>query len=156
MSEIHYVIGDATAPILVPSIIAHITNNRRGWGKGFVLALEAAYPGLGAKWKAHNQQLFEVHVDQVTPLIQVAHLCAQDGYKTKRNPTPLSYAALIGCLGSLRAYTGYRGCGGVHMPRIGAGLGGGNWKVIEAFIKEELVDKGVDVYVYDLPEKTKQ
>ncbi len=155
MSSLHYVVGDATKPVVVPCVIAHITNNRGGWGKGFVLALEEAFPGLGAKWKARRQRLGEVHVDQVGPMVQVAHLCAQDGYKSKANPVPVKYASLISCLGSLRSHTGYRGCGGVHMPRIGAGLGGGNWKVIETFIKEELVDHGVDVYVYDLPQEKK-
>jgi O-acetyl-ADP-ribose deacetylase (regulator of RNase III) len=36
----------------------------------------------------------------------------------------------------------------IAMPRIGAGLGGGNWNVIEAIIESELTH--VKPYVYTL------
>jgi O-acetyl-ADP-ribose deacetylase (regulator of RNase III) len=40
-------------------------------------------------------------------------------------------------------------CGrGLSMPKIGAGLGGGNWEVIEAIIKHRLAN--VDVTVWEL------
>jgi len=39
----------------------------------------------------------------------------------------------------------------VHMPRIGSGLAGGNWKIIETIIEETLCKAGIDVTVYDLP-----
>lgn len=39
----------------------------------------------------------------------------------------------------------------VHMPRIGCGLGGGNWEFVESLIVEYLCDRGVPVTVYDLP-----
>lgn len=38
----------------------------------------------------------------------------------------------------------------IHMPRIGCGLAGGKWEVIEQIIKEELIDKEIAVTVYDL------
>ena len=37
----------------------------------------------------------------------------------------------------------------IHIPRIGAGLGGGDWGVIEAIINHKC--KNVDVIVWDLP-----
>lgn len=38
MNAIHYVKGDATCPMTPGTkIIAHICNDRGGWGKGFVL-----------------------------------------------------------------------------------------------------------------------
>jgi hypothetical protein len=36
----------------------------------------------------------------------------------------------------------------VHMPPIGTGHGGGDWKVISELILEELVRKGTKVTVY--------
>jgi hypothetical protein len=36
------------------------------------------------------------------------------------------------------------------MPKIGSGLAGGDWNKIERIIIEELVDKGVKVFVYEL------
>lgn len=37
----------------------------------------------------------------------------------------------------------------VHMPRMGAGLAGGDWDVIEALVKSNLSKKGIEVFVYD-------
>ena len=39
----------------------------------------------------------------------------------------------------------------LHAPRIGCGLGGGNWNTVEAVIKKALQDTNIDVYIYDLP-----
>ena len=42
----------------------------------------------------------------------------------------------------------------IHMPRIGCGLAGGDWKTIENIIQRTFVDiANVDVYVYDLKEQ---
>jgi O-acetyl-ADP-ribose deacetylase (regulator of RNase III) len=38
----------------------------------------------------------------------------------------------------------------VHMPRIGCGLAGGRWEMIEPLVAEELERHGVEVTVYDL------
>ena len=39
----------------------------------------------------------------------------------------------------------------IHRPRIGCGLAGGDWKVIEDIIKRTFIDMAnVDVFVYDL------
>ena len=35
----------------------------------------------------------------------------------------------------------------VQLPKIGAGLAGGNWDIIEQIIIDELVEKGVDTTV---------
>jgi O-acetyl-ADP-ribose deacetylase (regulator of RNase III) len=37
----------------------------------------------------------------------------------------------------------------VHLPRIGAGLAGGDWEIFSALIQKCLVDKGISVTVYD-------
>ena len=38
------------------------------------------------------------------------------------------------------------------MPRIGCGLAGGKWEIVENIIKDEFTKKGVEVYVYDYNE----
>lgn len=38
----------------------------------------------------------------------------------------------------------------VHMPKIGSGLAGGDWKVIAGIIQEELLEYDVPVTVYSL------
>lgn len=147
---IHYLRGDATRPRNLPSCIVHVTNDKGGWGKGFVMALERRFPGLGAKWRAKAQKLGEVSIMQVAPMTAVAHCCAQAGYKSAQNPIPLQYDALARCLRGV-ALVCRREHWSVCMPRIGCGLAGGDWAAVEAIINEELKD--VDVYVYDLEKK---
>jgi O-acetyl-ADP-ribose deacetylase (regulator of RNase III) len=38
----------------------------------------------------------------------------------------------------------------IHMPRIGCGLAGGDWREIEPVIQDELAGRNHDVTVYDL------
>ncbi len=38
----------------------------------------------------------------------------------------------------------------VHMPRIGAGLAGGDWREIEQIILDELAAHDLDITIYDL------
>ena len=43
--QIHYRVGDATAPVADgPKIIAHICNDIGAWGRGFVLAISRRWP----------------------------------------------------------------------------------------------------------------
>lgn len=37
----------------------------------------------------------------------------------------------------------------VHMPRIGAGLAGGKWEIIEGLVIKQLCEKEITVTVYD-------
>ena len=37
----------------------------------------------------------------------------------------------------------------IHAPKFGAGLAGGDWKQIEGFVQRCLVDKGLDVTIYE-------
>ncbi|SCD98200.1 hypothetical protein GA0115246_1088311 [Streptomyces sp. SolWspMP-sol7th] len=38
----------------------------------------------------------------------------------------------------------------VHLPRIGCGLAGGQWDLVEPLIRERLTQRGVGVTVYDV------
>jgi len=60
----------------------------------------------------------------------------------------LSYEALEDCMIELRELCIHLGVKEVAMPKIGAGLAGGNWAIIENIINEVLKD--IDVYVYHL------
>lgn len=148
-----------------PIVIAHVTNNRGGWGRGFVLALEKEFPSIGAHWKGLKQVLGRVDCDAFGPMHSVrivAHLCAQDGYASRERPCVLDYDALRTALTRLQrkhhaaattvAKTNYT----IHMPRIGCGLAGGEWSKVEAIIRETLVDNGIDVVVHDWPPKQKE
>ena len=83
--------------------------------------------------------------------IVVASMVAQHGYGDSSKPR-IRYAALRECLTTL-ASVAEANQASVHMPRIGTGFAGGNWRVIEDLITEMLVSRGIKVTVYDLPKK---
>lgn len=157
MTGIRYLTGDATSPQAKgPKIIAHVCNNRGGWGKGFVLAISKRWPEPEAayrRWhreRAHNDfALGATQLVQVAPDLWVANMVGQHGLKTSRSSgPPIRYDAVRQCLHALAAHAA-RLSAGVHMPRIGTGLAGGRWDRVEPLVVSELTSHDIPVTVYD-------
>ncbi|GGK24505.1 Appr-1-p processing protein [Deinococcus malanensis] len=158
-----YRIGDATQPEGTdPKVLVHVCNDQGHWGAGFVLALsrrfkapESAYRAW-AKGQADGQDPFElgrVQFVNVEPTLWVANLIGQHDIARQARATsvpPVRYAAIREGLSRVRAFAQEHQAS-VHMPRIGAGLAGGDWTVIEGIVQDELASQGVPVTVYDLP-----
>jgi O-acetyl-ADP-ribose deacetylase (regulator of RNase III) len=152
--KIVYINGDATSPLSKGvKIIAHICNDIGGWGKGFVLA-------ISKKWKEPEKQyrmwynskekfsLGEVQFIQVEEYIYVANMIGQKGIKTGSKGPPIRYEAVENCLIKL-SQKAVELNASVHMPRIGCGLAGGKWENIEPLINKSLIEKNIEVSVYD-------
>ena len=158
-----YRTGDAMQPDGTDSrILVHVCNDQGHWGAGFVVALsrrfkqpEAAYRAW-ATGKTDTQEPFElgrVQFVDVEPGLWVANLIGQHDIARQARPAsrpPVRYDAIREGLGQVRAVAQAHQAS-VHMPRIGAGLTGGDWTVIEGIVQEELVNQGIPVTVYDLP-----
>ncbi|TYU46185.1 macro domain-containing protein [Listeria monocytogenes] len=154
MTQITYLKGDATNPMTKGNkIIAHICNDVGAWGKGFVLAIskkwkepEKAYK----KWYKDNNNFErgEVQLIPVTEYISVCNMIGQEGIRTGPKGVPIRYEAVESCLEKLCEMAKEQQAS-IHMPRIGCGLAGGKWEIIEPIIKKTLVDNGIEVYVYD-------
>lgn len=151
---IDYVFGDATQPQGDgKKIIVHVCNDAGGWGKGFVLALSARWTLPETKyrqWYADGGGFALGNVDYVTVergTIIVANMIAQHGVHDAAGP-PVRYRALEQCLTKVAAEALRIGAS-VHMPRIGCGLGGGQWEDVEPIINSTLIAAGVAVTVYD-------
>jgi len=146
--------GDATAPQAKGNkIILHVCNDIGGWGKGFVLAIskrwqepEKAY----RKWHRDkiNFKLGEVQFVKVSQYITVANMIGQRGVKTGSSGVPIRYEAVDEGLVKV-AEKAIEIDASIHMPRIGCGLAGGKWEKIEPIIIENLINQGIDVFVYD-------
>ncbi|MDP9765376.1 O-acetyl-ADP-ribose deacetylase (regulator of RNase III) [Deinococcus enclensis] len=161
MTMLSYQTGDATRPTGPgPKVIVHVCNDAGHWGAGFVLA-------LSRRWKAPEEafrtwasgagdrafELGQVQFVPVEPDLWVANLIGQHDIQRKTRPTdvpPVRYDAIREGLARTRAFAIERGAS-VHMPRIGAGLAGGDWGVIERIVQDELSGQDVPVTVYDLP-----
>lgn len=153
-NKIEYLTGDATQPVGAGNkILVHICNDVGGWGRGFVLA-------LSNKWKQPEreyQRWFQSQIDfdlgnvqfvEVEKELIVANLIGQRDVVFQDSIPPIRYEAVEEGLKKV-AQKAKEINASIHMPRIGAGLAGGDWNKIEAIINSELVDKGLKVRVYD-------
>ena len=148
---IHYVTGDATAPIGDGNkIVAYVCNDVGAWGAGFVLAVSKRWPEPKADYlkSAHSLKLGEGSFIKVEPGVWVANMIAQRGIRTLDGVPPIRYDALRLCLGKLDLKA-RKLQATIHMPRIGCGLAGGKWSSVEPLIREALLN--TEVFVYDLP-----
>jgi O-acetyl-ADP-ribose deacetylase (regulator of RNase III) len=157
MSIISYVKGDATAP---PAggmrIICHVCNDIGGWGRGFVTAISRRWPEPEREFRAWHRagetagfRLGAVALVQVEPELWVANMIAQRGVKAIDGVPPIRYDALRLCLEELAQHATALAAS-VHMPRIGCGLAGGQWSVVEALVMAALCERQIAVSVYDL------
>lgn len=152
-----YAIGDATLPRRAGGQpIVHVVNGQGGWGRGFVLALSARYPLAERAYRRWARrpapddpplQLGQVQFVPVAADPWVANLLAQHRYRTPDNPVPLRYDALASGVDIVADFAARRGLTAC-MPRIGAGLAGGDWDEIARLTDTHL--RGSEVIVYDL------
>ena len=151
--EISYVVGDATTPQGAgPRIIAHVCNDAGGWGKGFVLPLARRWPQARTVYKTWCRERetsgFALGAVQFVPVedsLLVANMIGQHGYRPSSVP-PVRYEAISAALATV-ADRALRLRASVHMPRIGCGLSGGRWELVEPLIVEQLTRCGVPVTV---------
>jgi O-acetyl-ADP-ribose deacetylase (regulator of RNase III) len=156
MTRIKYIKGDATCPQAKGvKIICHVCNDIGGWGKGFVLAIskrwkepEAAYRSWCAAGKEGGFALGNVQFVHVEPSIWIANMVAQRGIKRGSSGAPIRYESVAQCLKQVAAKA-IELDASLHMPRIGCGLAGGDWSMIEPLIQENLGARGIAVTVYD-------
>ena len=157
MSSLTYAMGDATAPATRgPKIIAHVCNDVGAWGKGFVVAItrrwpepERAYRRWYAERDGNDFGLGSVQLVPVEDDLWVANMVAQHGLRRSAGRPPIRYEALERCLSTVAECAAEVGAS-VHMPRVGAGLAGGDWAEIERTIVRTLGARGVPTTIYDL------
>jgi len=159
-SKINYLKGDATKPIFAfggdgkteVRVIFHICNDIRRWGKGFVIAVSDRWPHAKNCYLTGSMDLGSVTLACVDGNLHVANLIAQRGITPSGNVPPIRYDAFRDCLIQLASWAQQVRLKGslvsFHGPRMGAGLAGGDWKIIEGLIEERLGE--FPVYIYDL------
>lgn len=165
ITMIEHLIGDATQPQADGmKFIIHCCNNIGGWGSGFVLALSKRWgmPELMyRKWAQERpfelrESLGKIQVIPVEKDIMVINVIGQEGIgPDKDGKPPVRYEAIKEGLEKAQEFIeGYsKKTPSFHMPRMGAGLAGGDWDEIEKIIKEVVK---IPVYVYTLPHEAEK
>jgi O-acetyl-ADP-ribose deacetylase (regulator of RNase III) len=153
-NSIKYIKGDATSPIGEGNkIIVHICNDIGAWGKGFVMALSAKWNKPETEYrdwykKQTDFELGNVQFVQVEEDLYVANIIGQRDITKKNSMPPIRYEAVEEGL-KKTAVKAKEIKASIHMPRIGSGLAGGYWNIIESIIIKTLIDNNVEVTVYD-------
>lgn len=136
-----------------PLVIAHVVNDIGKWGKGFTEPLTGKFPFAETtyrRWTHRGLALGKTLVVPVARRIFVAHMCAQSGVFSRSNPVPFKLGALKEALRPVAEFSNATGCP-IWMPKIGAGLGRGNWDEVVIAIDTEL--NGLEVFVFDFTSK---
>ncbi len=143
---IKYVKGDLfKAP---ETILGHGCNCSGGYGSG-VAAGMAKNHSKAKDWyltKFQSEEGWELgDVQFVTSGDKIIANCAtQDGYMP-RNVCHADYPAIRKCMELVKDYAQSHKYS-IAIPKIGAGLAGGDWNIIEGILKEVFSDYDVTIY----------
>lgn len=149
--------GDALIPISAGHrLIIHACNTDGKWGRGFVLAISRKWPKPELEyrnwWRSQNKfKLGEIQEVPVQSDTSVINMIAQEGLgPDKEGKPPAKLDALALCLEKVAKLAKITNSS-IHAPRICCGLGGLSWGEVEPIIIDKLINKGINVTVYDLP-----
>ncbi len=165
------IVGNITEPQKTTDneivIIPHIVNTLGIMGSGVALGLKNKWKEVYDSYKyylnAYHDEinsLGTISIADVEDDIIVFNMVAQNGLKSKSNPKPIKYLALIKCMESvvvsiesMKTKIPYKDKKFViHSPKFGSLRSGGNWYFILEFINEIWIEKGYDVVIYEYKE----
>lgn len=129
-------------------LIVHGCNNRGVMGSGVAAVIKKLYPIAFETYKNSIKDLGTVSYSREKNKI-IANAITQNGYgfDGKRY---VSYAAVKSCMRNIRVYAEDHNIDSISMPRIGAGLGGGDWETILQIIENEFSKTEIKVTIYYL------
>lgn len=127
-------------------VLVHGCNACGVMGSGIAKQIKEEFPEAFEAYKKYEKdyglKLGTCSFFRTGPFTTIVNMVTQDKY-LPRDQRHFSYDYFDNALQQLRLERGRIG-----MPKIGAGLGGGNWTVIEAIINSHFKDR--DVYIYEL------
>lgn len=156
--SITYIRGDATVPRGEGAklLLQVVNDGAITWGGGgFALSVKRRWPSAQREFTTavtsnKNQlRLGTLITCEVEEDVTLVSIVAQHGYGPSPHPR-IRYGALKSCLDEISHLATKRNAS-VHMPRIGTGLAGGAWPVVEEIVGDTLVQSGISVTVYDVP-----
>lgn len=134
------------------TVIAHGVNCFGGFGAGVAGQIAKKWPIVKDKYlEKHTSQGWVLGDVQYCTIPRerrfVANLATQERY----GRMPKQYVDYQGVRAALRWLFQDAELWGwdIAMPKIGCGLGGGDWDMIQGIILEELADKQIDVSIYE-------
>lgn len=150
---IEYIKGDLFSTDV--EVIVHGCNNKGVMGSGVAKIIRDKYPEAYKEYKSTSEIGYNKYnrdlplgciIPKKTNNKHIINAITQDGYG-RDNYKYVSYDAVDDCMINLNSYCLEHNLSTVAMPKIGAGLGGGNWEVIAAIIEHRLVYIRCKIYI---------
>jgi O-acetyl-ADP-ribose deacetylase (regulator of RNase III) len=135
--KIQYVTGDGTKA--AERYILHGVNAQGRMGSGFAKALMTAYPRMRQDYiDTYNAQDQKLHMGQLIWTPGIPHTCISavtQEFAGNDGGFYVSYDAMASVFEQLDREAALRNIDAIAMPLIGAGLAGGDWKIISEIIE---------------------
>lgn len=149
-SMIRYVTGDLLGAN--QKVIVHGCNNRGVMGSGVARQIREKWPNVYEVYHLKHK-VFGLALGDIIPVATldgrvVVNAVTQDGFGSD-GKRYVDYGAIQRCFETLNDKVSNWEVDEIAMPRIGAGLGGGDWEVIEEIINRTA--RNYAPVVYDLP-----
>lgn len=132
-------------------IIAHGVNCKGAFGAGVARQIAKRYPdvkrGYIRKYEYPGWKLGQCQFILTDNKVVVVNMATQETYG--KTGVYVSYDAIKLCFEQVLDYCETTG-EGLAIPRVGAGLAGGEWLIIEAIIRDCLAKRNVEVDVYSV------
>jgi O-acetyl-ADP-ribose deacetylase (regulator of RNase III) len=168
-TSIKYIQHDITDPIETQNIIliVHVVNDIGVMGAGVAKALFIKWPNVRKDYlEWYNFKTIEPSsgqtirpfgigkcqlVEVAPPNIYVINMVGQNGIRIVGDSIPLNYRELVSCLKEVERLATqmnehFKRDVEIHMPRIGCGLAGGKWEIVQEIILQTIKHP---VTVYD-------
>mgnify|MGYP001580513905 CR=1 FL=1 len=148
-----YVKGDLLS--VTSGIIAHGVNCRGAFGSGVAGQIAKLYPSVRQfyldkyntdGWELGNVQFIFLNPSHLGNDITIANVASQDDYGTDK--VNVDYSGLAIGLETVFRYAEKFNLS-VALPKIGCGLAGGSWEVVERIITTLLMKYPISVTIYE-------
>lgn len=150
--DIKYVIGNLLT--CTQHVLVHGCNNQGVMGSGVAKQIRATWPHVydvyHAHYVNHGLKLGEVICASANENLLVLNAITQDGFG-RDGGVYVKYDAIEQCFENINQIMQVHGAKELALPRIGAGLGGGDWITISDIIKRTSVNYQPVVYDYPMP-----
>jgi hypothetical protein len=135
-----------------PVVIGHVVNDAGFWGKGFTAPLSEKFPWAERtyrRWAERGLMLGKTLTVPIGKRLFVSHMCAQHNvFERNRNPIPFRLNHFSTCARATADFCDAIGAS-LRLPKVGAGLGRGNWEEIIMVIEKEF--ETLNVTIFELP-----
>jgi O-acetyl-ADP-ribose deacetylase (regulator of RNase III) len=139
-------------------LIIHGCNCQGVMGSGVALAIRNRFPRAFGSYRATyigndnklelGTVIFVTHTDPVT-LKYIGNCMTQEYYGRVPNTQYCDYNAIEKCLLEVKSFCVDSEIDSFAMPKIGCGLGGGDWNIVSNIIEKVFIDSNITITIYD-------